>query len=57
MDLVDQLWILKQTYGNYKNKFYDSEKDLNLYRIPNSVSADEIKDLEQSVLTRRVLTG
>lgn len=48
MDFVDQLWILKQTYGDYKNRFYDSEKDLNLYRIPNSVSADETKKLEQS---------
>lgn len=47
MDVADQLWILKQIYNNYNNRYYDSEKGMYIYKIPDTISTDDINKLEQ----------
>lgn len=47
MDLIEQLWCLRQIYQN-ENSYYDSEKKLHLYHIPASISASQLDALQQA---------
>ncbi len=47
MDIIEQLWLLKQIYQN-ENSYYDSEKGQHLYRIPASIPADKLEELGQA---------
>lgn len=47
MDMVEQLWLLKQIYKN-ENSYYDREKGASLYHIPGSMSQDMLKELDKA---------
>lgn len=47
MDIVEQLWILKQTFV-HENSGYDSENKIITYQIPDYISAEDIDALKEN---------
>ncbi len=43
MELLDELWLLKQIYTN--NSYWDDEKNVCLHPIPPSLSKEELKNM------------
>lgn len=45
MDLIQQLWLLKQSYSS--GSYYDSEQDLHLHHIPASLTESDLDALRE----------
>lgn len=46
MNTADQLWLLKQIY-EHNNSYFDEEKKMVLYRIPETISTEALSALER----------
>ena len=46
MDIVEQLWLLKQIYKN-ENSYYDREKGASLHHMPGDISQDMRRELDE----------
>lgn len=47
MEIIEQLWLLKQIYS-YENRGYDLENKTLVYRIPENISSEDVDALKKA---------